>query len=197
MLSALPNTQYLRWARDSVGAEELALLPDLAVVINVGRAEVVDEDAMWAALQQPVDGGGCSRLAYGSDVWWAEGLPAAAVKRGATVQSNAPLSAAPSPVAEEGVPQEAATEAQSGSGSGSGPAPEPPATLDVFDSVERKYGSKYPMHELDNVVMTPHYGGGRGLPGVEPARANALGELIRTIVAEKQWPSGANLEMGY
>ena len=188
----------LGWGlRNYVGAEELALLPDLAVIINVGRAEVVDEDAMWAALQQPVDGGGCSRVAYGSDVWWAEGLPAAAVNRGATVQSTAPMSATPSPTAEEGVPQEAAPEARSGSASGSRAEPEPTAAVDVFDSIERKYGSKYPMHELDNVVMTPHYGGGRGLPGVEPARANALGELIRTIVAEQQWPSGANLEMGY
>ena len=182
------------WTGHHVGAEELALLPDLAVVINVGRAEVVDEDAMWTALQQPVDGGGCSRVAYGSDVWWAEGLPAAAVKRGATVQSNAPLSTAPSSTVEEGVPKDAVPEAASGSASRLEPVP---PTTDVFDSVERKYGSKYPMHELDNVVMTPHYGGGRGLPRVEPARANALGELVRAIVTEKQWPSGANLEIGY
>ena len=36
--------------------------------MNVGRAEVVDEDAMWAALQE--DEG--RRLAFGSDVWWTE-----------------------------------------------------------------------------------------------------------------------------
>ena len=160
MLSAAPDAPCLRWTGHYVGAEELALLPDLAVVINVGRAEVVDEDAMWAALQQPVDGSRCPRVAYGSDVWWAEGLPAAAVKRGATVQSNAPVATTPSPTAEEGVPKKAVP-----IGSASGLEPEPPTVIDVFDSVERKYGSKYPMHELDNVVMTPHYGGGRGLPG--------------------------------
>ena len=176
--------------RGLIGAEELALLPDLAVVVNVGRAEVVDEDAMWAALQQPVDGGGCSRVAYGSDVWWAEGLPTAAVKRGATVLSNVAPSMSQPPTAEEGVPVP-------GCGSASEPEPEPSATVDVFDSVERKFGSKYPMHELDNVVMTPHYGGGRGLPGVEPARASALGALIGAIVADKRWPTAANLEMGY
>ena len=38
------------------------------------------------------------------------------------------------------------------------------------------------MHECDNVVMTPHYGGGRGLPNVEPARAAALLTLLKTIV---------------
>ena len=36
--------------------------------MNVGRAEVVDENAMWAALQE--DEG--RRLAFGSDVWWTE-----------------------------------------------------------------------------------------------------------------------------
>ena len=152
----------------------------------MGRAEVVDEDAMWNALRQPVEGGLCPRVAYGSDVWWAEGLPAAAVKRGATVQSNAALPTPPAATAEEGVPKEA-------SAAGMGTS----ASTEVFDTAEQKYGSKYPMHELDNVVMTPHYGGGRGLPGVEPARASALGALIKDIVTTRRWPMGANLEMGY
>lgn len=178
-------------------------MPDLAVIINVGRAEVVDEDAMWAALQHRAESVGCARLAYGADVWWAEGLPAAAVKRGATVQPNTVQPTLPRPTTEEGIPHKAETVPKSPSASQAEadpepePEPEAQATTDVFDSLERKHGSKYPMHELDNVVMTPHYGGGRGLPGVEPARANALGELIATIVKQKRWPIGANLEMGY
>ena len=83
---------------------------------------------------------------------------------------------------------------------------------------------EHPMHTLDNVVMSPHYGGvrptpslprqtlsvkpercltdvfaqqGRGLPNVEPARAEALLTLMRSVVVEKRWPQGANLEMGY
>ena len=38
---------------------------------------------------------------------------------------------------------------------------------------------------------------GRGLPNVEPARAEALLTLMRSVVVEKRWPQGANLEMGY
>ena len=83
------------------------------------------------------------------------------------------------------------------------------------------FPSKHPMHTLDNVVMSPHYGGvrpvpshpcgdmlgcsgfggfaqqGRGLPNVEPACAEALLTLMRSVVVEKRWPQGANLEMGY
>ena len=77
--------------RGLIGAEELALLPSPAVVVNVGRAEVIAEDAMWAALQE--DGG--TRLGFGSDVWWSESSPN---KRGAP--GNEPAGGAD----EEGVP---------------------------------------------------------------------------------------------
>ena len=40
------------------------------------------------------------------------------------------------------------------------------------------YGSEYPFHELDNVIVTPHMagGGGPGLEGIEEERAEQLVE---------------------
>ena len=64
-LICLPLTSSTRGLID---AEALSLLPPSAVVVNVGRAAIVDEAAMWAALQR--DGG--ARLAFASDVWWSE-----------------------------------------------------------------------------------------------------------------------------
>ena len=56
--------------RGLLGARELALLAPEAVVINAGRAAILDEDALIAALE---DG----RLAAaGLDVFWEEPLPA-------------------------------------------------------------------------------------------------------------------------
>ena len=40
------------------------------------------------------------------------------------------------------------------------------------------YGSEYAFHSLDNVIVTPHYGGGIGLDGIEEERANAVVETI-------------------
>ena len=57
------------------------------------------------------------------------------------------------------------------------------------------------MHEHPNVVMSPHIGGGRGLPGVEEARAAALEELVEAIaMAASQveaWPTPVDLAAGY
>lgn len=56
--------------RGLLGTEELALLSRTAVVINVGRAAIIDEDALVAALRE-------GRLAAaGLDVFWDEPLPA-------------------------------------------------------------------------------------------------------------------------
>ena len=38
------------------------------------------------------------------------------------------------------------------------------------------YGSEYPFHELDNVIVTPHLAGGPGLEGIEEERAEHLVE---------------------
>jgi phosphoglycerate dehydrogenase-like enzyme len=56
--SRLPETDILvlalpltRETRDLVGAQELTALPPRAVVVNVGRAQTLDEDALLAALR--------------------------------------------------------------------------------------------------------------------------------------------------
>lgn len=55
--------------RGMLGAAELALLHEEAVVINAGRAAIIDEDALLAALQE-------RRIAAaGLDVFWDEPLP--------------------------------------------------------------------------------------------------------------------------
>ena len=41
--------------------------------------------------------------------------------------------------------------------------------------------SAYPFHELDNVVMTPHVGGGLGEPRIETARADAITAVLRVL----------------
>lgn len=49
-----------------MGAAEFALLPKPACVVNVGRANACDEDALWGWLS-PDDG-----ASYAGDVWWQE-----------------------------------------------------------------------------------------------------------------------------
>ena len=65
-----------------IGARELSLLPRGAIVVNVGRGSVVNEAALFAALQ-PSDGhlGGA-----GLDVWWNYPmLPGKSLSQGETV----------------------------------------------------------------------------------------------------------------
>ena len=47
-----------------LGAEELALLPDGAVLVNIARGPIVDEEALFRALES-------GRIAAGLDVWYA------------------------------------------------------------------------------------------------------------------------------
>lgn len=58
-----------------VGASMLGALPDYASVVNVGRAAVVDEDAIWKEASS-------GRLGFASDVWWEEGGLKAALAEG-------------------------------------------------------------------------------------------------------------------
>ena len=105
--------------RGIVDATVLDAVPD-AIVVNVGRAMVIDEDALFERLRD-------RRLfAAGLDVWWK--VPDTEADRAST----------------------------------------PPASR--------------PFHELDNVVMTPHVGGGLGEPGIEVARAEAITRVLRSLV---------------
>lgn len=61
LLVCLPHTPE---TEGLVGAEELALLPSSAVLVNVGRGPVVDQEALYRALR---DGG---LYAAGLDVWY-------------------------------------------------------------------------------------------------------------------------------
>ena len=56
--------------RGLLGAAELALLQPGAVLVNVARAEVIEEDALHARLCEEREGK--PTLAFGSDVWWHE-----------------------------------------------------------------------------------------------------------------------------
>ena len=51
-----------------LGAPQLAKCRDGCNVVNVGRAEIVDEGAIWREVSS-------GRLAYAADVWWHEPKP--------------------------------------------------------------------------------------------------------------------------
>ncbi len=101
-----------------VNGEVLDALRD-GIVVNVGRARLMDEDALFDRLN---DG---RLFAAGLDVWWR--VPTTVETRGDW----------------------------------------PPADR--------------PFRDLDNVVMTPHVGGGLGEPEIETHRATALVEILRRI----------------
>jgi phosphoglycerate dehydrogenase-like enzyme len=61
LLICLPHTQE---TTGLIGAEELALLPEKAILVNIGRGPIVDEAALYHALR---DG---SLYAAGLDVWY-------------------------------------------------------------------------------------------------------------------------------
>lgn len=56
----LPHTED---SRGLIGAGELALLPDAAVIVNVARGPVIDEEALYEALRT-------GRISAGLDVWY-------------------------------------------------------------------------------------------------------------------------------
>lgn len=64
LVSCLPLTDA---TRGLLGSAELALLQADCCVVNVGRAEVIDEDAIWVALTSEE-----KRVSFGADVWWSE-----------------------------------------------------------------------------------------------------------------------------
>lgn len=130
LMMALPETPE---TVGLVGARELGMLPDGAIVVNVGRGPTLDEAALYDAL--------CSgRLrAAGIDVWYTypHGL------EGRT--HTAP--------------------------------------------------SRFPFHELDNVVMSPHRAG--WLSDAEIERMQGLAEMLNAAEAGEPIPSAVDKELGY
>jgi phosphoglycerate dehydrogenase-like enzyme len=61
LIIALPGTPE---TRGLVGEQQLRMLPDRALLVNIGRGDIVDQDALFSALKE-------RRLAgAGLDVWW-------------------------------------------------------------------------------------------------------------------------------
>ncbi len=116
-----------------IGEEEINLLPKNAILVNVGRGPIVDQRALFAALES-------GRLhSAGLDVWY-----------------NYP-------------PDEASR------------ANTPPAD--------------FPFHTLDNVVMSPHRGGGS--VETEFRRMEHLAAFLNLAAEGKPLPNRINLERGY
>ena len=128
---AAPITPETRGVFDT---NMLGRLRDGATVVNVGRPEIVDEDAMWAEVA-------ANRIGFAADVWWNESTMSGYVPAGAF------------------------------------------------------FGSRHPFHTRDNVVMTPHFGGGVGLAGIEDERAEAVFSTVTEALAGRRQP--CDLELGY
>jgi phosphoglycerate dehydrogenase-like enzyme len=132
LLIALPDTPE---TTGLIGARELALLPRGAILVNVGRAAVVDQAALYDAL--------LTRHLHsaGLDVWYR--YPADEAARRAT----------------------------------------PPAD--------------HPFGALDNVVLSPHRGGGGGSDEVERRRMDALAASLNAAARGEPMPHRIDLERGY
>jgi phosphoglycerate dehydrogenase-like enzyme len=116
-----------------IGAAELATLPAGAVVVNVGRGPVIDEAALYAALQSG------HLAAAGIDVWYT--YPQDEEARGHTLPS------------------------------------------------------RFPFHELDNVVLSPHRGG--WLEAAEERRRQELATLLIAAANGQPMPNQVDKVLGY
>ena len=115
-----------------LGAEELELLPDGAVVVNVGRGAIVAQEALYEELKN-------GRIAAGLDVWY--NYPRDTDERTAT----------------------------------------PPAD--------------FPFHELDNLVMSPHRGG--GTDQTRRLRMDYLARLLNAAARGEPMPNQIDRSAGY
>ena len=116
-----------------IGAKELNLLPDQAILVNVGRGPVVDQQALYQALET-------GKLhSAGIDVWYT--YPPDEDSRAST----------------------------------------PPAD--------------YPFHTLENIVMSPHRGGGS--MEVEIIRMQEIARVLNTALQNNALPNQIDLERGY
>lgn len=116
-----------------IGEEELNLLPENAIVVNVGRGPIVNQHALYAALKSG------HLHSAGLDVWY--NYPPDEVSRANT----------------------------------------PPADV--------------PFHELDNVVMSPHRGGGSA--EIEIRRMEHLAAFLNLATDGQPLPNRIDLERGY
>lgn len=117
-----------------IGKAELARLPAETLLVNVARAAIVDEQALFEALES-------KRLAAaGIDVWYH--YPSADMRN---------------------------------------------CTLP----------SKFPFHQLDNVVMSPHRGGAYRHPENELLRLAELAKSLNAAARGEAMPNSVNLEAGY
>jgi phosphoglycerate dehydrogenase-like enzyme len=129
---ALPQTKE---TENLIGSRELDLLPEGAILVNVGRGTTVEEEPLYNALKE-------RRLfAAGLDVWY---------------------------------------EYPKGPNRGAG-KPSPP--------------SKFPFHELDNIVMSPHRAGWS--EETELRRFDYLAELVNHAARGEPLPSRVDLVLGY
>jgi phosphoglycerate dehydrogenase-like enzyme len=116
-----------------LGAAELALLPARAILVNVGRGPIVDEEALYAALAS-------GRIAAaGLDVWYS-------------------------------YPEDEAAR-------------------------ESTLPSRFPFHELDSVVLSPHRAGDN--VETERERMPALAALLNAAARGEPMPNRVDLAAGY
>lgn len=116
-----------------IGAAELAALPPGAIVVNVGRGPVIDEEAFYHALRTG------HLAAAGIDVWYT--YPHDEAARGQTLPS------------------------------------------------------RFPFHELDNVVLSPHRGG--WLEATEARRLQELATLLTAAANGQPMPNLVDKHLGY
>lgn len=126
-LPLTPDTKGL------IGAEEMEKLPSSAILVNVGRGEVVDQEALFRNLETG------KLLAAGLDVWYKY----------------------------------------------------PPDE----ESRRNTLPAEYPFHELDNVVLSPHRGG--GTRETEILRMEALAVSLNASACGKAIPNKVDIKAGY
>ena len=129
LLLSLPLTTETKGV---IGDRDLSLLPDGAIVVNVSRGRIIDEEALYTHLKS-------GRLRAGLDVWY--DYPETVESRTAT------------------------------------------------------HPSRFPFHELPNVVMTPHLAGHSDR--TEQLRARELARLLNLAAEGKPIPNRVDVARGY
>jgi phosphoglycerate dehydrogenase-like enzyme len=132
LVVSVPLTDETKGLIDS---RRLALLPRGAVLANVARGRVVEEEALYEALRSGNLGGA------GIDVWYR--YPESEEERASTAPS------------------------------------------------------RFPFHELDTVVMSPHRGGAFKADDTERRRVEALAVVLNAMVRGGEVPNRVDVERGY